>query len=88
MCCTTLASIWYNMGMKKPQPLVFDEIAPMLELITDTVMEECKKVDSLDPKVRERAEEGIYELGLFSMKLMDRLYPMYLRIKWMLEHAE
>jgi hypothetical protein len=74
--------------MKKPQPLAMDQIIPLLEQITECVMEECKKAESLDPKERARAEESIFELGHFGLQLMERLHPMYLRFKWMMEHAE
>lgn len=60
----------------------------MLEEIADCVLEECKAVESPDPKVRAKAEESVYELGILFMEMMDRLYPTYLRTKWALEHRE
>jgi len=76
------------MGMKQPQPLAMDEIIPLLEQIADCVIEECRKAESTNPEERARAEQSVFELGNFGMQLMDRLYPMYLRAKWMMEHAE
>ena len=70
------------------ESLVFDQIAPMLETVADFVIEELKDVESPDPKVRARAEESVYELGILFMEMMDRLYPTYLRTKWALEHRE
>ena len=71
--------------MTKAQIPVIDQIEPLLEIIADVVIEELKGLESPDPKVRERAEEQVYELGMFSVKMMDQFYPIYLRAKSRLE---
>jgi hypothetical protein len=68
------------------EPHAFDQIAPLFELIADFVIAECKDTESSDPKVRQRAEENVFELGLFGMKLMEELHPIYLRTLWKIEH--
>ncbi len=69
------------------EPNAFDQIAPLFELIADFVIAECKDTESSDPKVRQRAEENVFELGLFGMKLMEELHPIYLRTLWKIEHG-
>lgn len=69
------------------EPSAFDQIAPLFELIADFVIAECKDTESSDPKVRQRAEENVFELGLFGMKLMEELHPIYQRTLWKIEHG-
>ena len=69
------------------EPSAFNQIAHLFELIADFVIAECKDTESSDPKVRQRAEENVFELGLFGMKLMEELHPIYLRTLWKIEHG-
>ena len=73
-------------GHADMEPHAFDQIAPLFELIADFVIAECKDTESPDPKVRRLAEENVFELGLFGMKLMEELHPIYLRTMWKIEH--
>lgn len=73
-------------GDEAMEPHAFDQIAPLFELIADFVIAECKDTESSDPKVRQRAEENVFELGLFGMKLMEELHPIDLRTLWKIEH--
>jgi len=69
------------------EPSALDEILPLFNQITDFIEVETKALKSRSPKVRERAERRILEVGGFFMQLMERLHPVYLSLLWKIEHA-
>lgn len=69
------------------EPSALDEILPLFNEISDFVEKEIKGTKSRNPKVRERAEQRVLEVGGFMMALMERLYPVHLRTLWKIEHG-
>jgi hypothetical protein len=68
------------------EPTPVDEILPLVDQIMEIVNTEMKGLKARNPKVRERAEKRVMEIGSFFISVMECLHPTYLRTLWKIEH--